>query len=53
MALLRDKGIAPEKIWLVLWLHYQLPDGTTETYPMRISDETMANLFKQLNKLKL
>ena len=47
MELLQEKGIATEEIWLVLWLHYRLPDGTTETYPMRISDETMASLFNK------
>jgi len=45
------EGIATEEIWLSLWLHYRLPNGTTETYPMRISDETMASLFSKAPEL--
>jgi len=47
MALLQEKGVTAEEVWLVLWLHYRLPDGTTETYPMRISGETMESLFNK------
>jgi len=51
MRLLEEKGIATEEIWLVLWLHYRLPDGTTENYPVRVSDETMASLFNKAPEL--